>query len=175
MSRLAHRAAVVGAIAALTSATVAFAGEIRVQCYSDGNECEVTQDLAKRVPITGTAKNGKKFKGTFTINRFAKRGGALYAVGTLKGRLKHRHVTRRGVRIPAELTGGAQAAQIPPTPGACQILNLTLLPPDIQQEILLLDTTDVRNHRLFEKTARGATAPADWNEQRSVWRTSHCL
>jgi alpha-1,4-digalacturonate transport system substrate-binding protein len=24
------------------------AGEIRVACYSDGNECEVTQDLAKR-------------------------------------------------------------------------------------------------------------------------------
>src|SRR5213593_3119048 len=26
----------------------ATAGEIRVACYSDGNECEVTQDLAKR-------------------------------------------------------------------------------------------------------------------------------
>jgi len=29
-------------------ATAARAGEIRVACYSDGNECEVTQDLAKR-------------------------------------------------------------------------------------------------------------------------------
>jgi alpha-1,4-digalacturonate transport system substrate-binding protein len=29
-------------------ATAASAGEIRVACYSDGNECEVTQDLAKR-------------------------------------------------------------------------------------------------------------------------------
>src|SRR5260370_33808804 len=28
--------------------SIAFAGEIRVACYSDGNECEVTQDLAKR-------------------------------------------------------------------------------------------------------------------------------
>src|SRR5207245_1982886 len=27
---------------------IASAGEIRVACYSDGNECEVTQDLAKR-------------------------------------------------------------------------------------------------------------------------------
>src|SRR5213593_2936011 len=26
----------------------AWSGEIRVACYSDGNECEVTQDLAKR-------------------------------------------------------------------------------------------------------------------------------
>jgi len=90
-----------------------------------------TQDLAKRVPVTGTAKNGKKFRGTFTIDRFAKRNGALYAVGTLKGRLKHRNVTRRGVRIPAELTPGAQSAQIPPTPNACQILNLTLQPLDL--------------------------------------------
>ncbi|HET8758209.1 MAG TPA: hypothetical protein VFM58_19465 [Solirubrobacteraceae bacterium] len=89
-----------------------------------------TQELAKRVPITGKAKNGKKFKGTFTIDRFARRNGALYAVGKLKGRLKHRHVTRRGVRIPVTLPA-AQAAQIPPTPGACQILNLTLQPLDL--------------------------------------------
>src|SRR4030095_6520077 len=30
------------------AAASAFAAEIRVQCYSDGNECEVTGDLAKR-------------------------------------------------------------------------------------------------------------------------------
>ena len=37
-------------IAALASvlAAAAFAGEIRVACYSDGNECEVTQEFAKR-------------------------------------------------------------------------------------------------------------------------------
>jgi len=29
-------------------ATATLAGEIRVACYSDGNECEVTQELAKR-------------------------------------------------------------------------------------------------------------------------------
>jgi hypothetical protein len=92
---------------------------------------QTTQELAKRIPMTGTAKNGKKFKGTFTIDRFARRNGALYAVGTLKGRLKHRTVKRRGVRIPATLASGAQSAQIPPTPGACQILNLTLQPIDL--------------------------------------------
>ena len=89
-----------------------------------------TQQLAKRVPITGTAKNGKKFKGTFTIDRFARRNGKVVAVGTLKGKLKHRTVTRRNVRIPVSLPD-AQAAQIPPTPGACQILNLTLQPIDL--------------------------------------------
>ena len=48
MSRFVDRATLVAAVAALLATGVAFAGEIRVQCYSDGNECEVTQDLAKR-------------------------------------------------------------------------------------------------------------------------------
>ena len=39
--------ALVAAIASLSMSAVR-AGEIRVACYSDGNECEVTQDLAKR-------------------------------------------------------------------------------------------------------------------------------
>src|SRR5215831_20262356 len=33
---------------AFAFSTAAMAGEIRVACYSDGNECEVTQELAKR-------------------------------------------------------------------------------------------------------------------------------
>ena len=42
-----HRRAV--SVAALSFIVgIASAGEIRVACYSDGNECEVTQDLAKR-------------------------------------------------------------------------------------------------------------------------------
>ena len=40
--------------------------------------------------MTGTAKNGKKFNGTYTIKRFTHSGSKLYAVGTLKGRLKGR-------------------------------------------------------------------------------------
>ena len=44
--------------------------------------------------MTGTAKNGKKFTGTYTIQRFASKGGKVYAVGTLKGRLKGRNVTQ---------------------------------------------------------------------------------
>ena len=35
-------------LCALTVATTANAGEIRVMCYQDGNECEVTADLAKK-------------------------------------------------------------------------------------------------------------------------------
>lgn len=88
------------------------------------------QPLTQVVPITGQARNGKKFNGTFTIRRFTHRGGELFAVGKLEGRLKGRRVSRI-VRLPAALTSGAQAAQIPPTPNACQILNLTIRPVDL--------------------------------------------
>jgi hypothetical protein len=88
------------------------------------------QDLTKRIAVTGTAKNGKKFKGTYTINRFVSRGGQVFAVGTLTGKLKHRNVTRHGVRIPAsgfgDAAGSAQSAQV-----ACRVLTLTLGPLDL--------------------------------------------
>jgi len=88
-----------------------------------------TTDLTKRIPITGVSKNGKKFKGNFTINRFVSRGGKVFAVGTLKGKLKHRNVTRRGVRIPVSnfaKQGGAMSSQV-----ACPVLTLTLGPLDL--------------------------------------------
>ena len=84
--------------------------------------------------MTGTAKNGKKFKGTYAIDRFTSRGGKLYAVGTLKGKLKGRNVKRSNVRIPATLARheSAGASQLPnPTPGACQVLDLVLNPIDL--------------------------------------------
>jgi hypothetical protein len=96
---------------------------------SAGAQTSPTTDLTKRIPITGVSKNGKKFKGTFTINRFASRGGKVFAVGVLKGKLKHRNVTRRGVRIPVSnfaKQGGAMSAQV-----ACPILTLTLGPLDL--------------------------------------------
>ena len=43
-----HRTSVMVALVAAAAASSALAAEIRVQCYSDGNECEVTADLAKR-------------------------------------------------------------------------------------------------------------------------------
>jgi hypothetical protein len=88
-----------------------------------------TQDLTKRIDVTGTAKNGKKFAGTYTINRFISRRGQVLAVGTLKGRLKNRRVNRSGVRIPVSGfadQGAAQSAQL-----VCRVLTLTLGPLDL--------------------------------------------
>jgi hypothetical protein len=89
--------------------------------------------LTKPIPMTGTAKNGKKFTGTFRVNRFVSEGENVFAVGTLKGRLKGRHVRRTGVRIPVSAasfgeTGLAQASQ---QPGTCRVLDLTLGPLDL--------------------------------------------
>lgn len=88
-----------------------------------------TQDLTKRIDVTGTAKNGKKFTGTYTIDRFISRGGKVFAVGKLKGKLKHRRVSRSSARIPVTGfadQGAAQSAQL-----VCRVLTLTLGPLDL--------------------------------------------
>jgi hypothetical protein len=91
-----------------------------------------TKHLTQKVALKGATKSGKSFKGTYTIARFARSSsGKLVAVGTVRGRMGGRSVTRRNVKVPARLTKPATTAQIPPTPGACQILNLVLQPIDL--------------------------------------------
>jgi hypothetical protein len=79
-----------------------------------------------KLPVSGAAKNGKKFSGTYAIQRFVVKSGKVYSVGTLKGRLKGRKVTRYGVMIPASLKGGANGAQT--SQATCQVLHLVLGP-----------------------------------------------
>lgn len=47
-----------------------------------------------------------------------------------------------------------------------QLVNLTLLAPDIQTEILGLDEDTVTRDRVFERALRTITALTDWNQQR---------
>jgi hypothetical protein len=84
--------------------------------------------LTKAVAVTGTAKGGKHFTGTYTIDRFVAKGGKLYSVGTLAGKLAGKKVTKQNVRMPAAVAPASQAAQLPPIPNSCQILNLVLGP-----------------------------------------------
>jgi hypothetical protein len=106
-----------------------------------------TSPLAKSVPVTGATKSGKKLKnGTFTIDRFAKKNGKLYAIGTLTGRIGGKSFTRH-TRMPASrpTVQGAQTAQvIPPTPNACTILNLVLGPIDLNLLGLRVRTNEIR-------------------------------
>ena len=89
------------------------------------------QPLTRIVPITATAKNGKKFHGRLAIQKFVRRGGKLFAQGKMTGRFRGTKISRT-VRLPASVANnGAQTAQLPPTPGACQVLNLVLGPIDL--------------------------------------------
>ena len=106
---------------------------------------DATTPFAKTVPVTGQAKNGKAFTGTYTIKKFVQRGGKAWAVGTLSGKLKNRKVTKRGVQMPAAVVAPAQASQVPvPTPGACQVLNLVLGPINLNLLGLRVATNDIR-------------------------------
>jgi len=129
------RMVLAAAVAALAVMLIGGAGPAAAQTS--------TTPLTKTVKMTGTAKNGKKFKGTYTIKRFTHKGSKLFAVGTLKGKLKGRRVTKNNVRVPASLARPASAAQIPPTPNACQILNLTLQPIDLNLLGLRLRTSRI--------------------------------
>ena len=88
-----------------------------------------TTDLTKRIAVSGTGKGGKKFTGTYTIDRFVARGEDVFSVGTLKGKLKNRRVKRENVRLPVSgfgIAGTAQSSQL-----VCRILTLTLGPLDL--------------------------------------------
>jgi len=84
--------------------------------------------LTQVVPVTGKSKTGKQFEGTYAIDRFRNSRRGLVAVGTLRGQLGKRRVAERGVTMPAALSKPAAAAQLPPIPNACEILDLVLGP-----------------------------------------------
>jgi hypothetical protein len=110
--------------------------------------------LTKVVKMTGTATNGKKFTGTYTISRFATKAGKVYAVGTVKGRLKGKSVTKRNVFAPVSLarqaaqTSQTPAPPIPPSQNACQILRLDVGP--IFLDLLGLRLRTLPIHALLE-------------------------
>jgi hypothetical protein len=93
--------------------------------------------LTQVLPLSGTAKNGKAFKGTYTIERFVASGDKLYSVGDVKGKIGNRKVTKNNVRLPAAVRNAsttAKASQVQPPP-----LPLPPLPPGNACAILALD------------------------------------
>ena len=132
------RMAALAAVAAFALLLVGGAGSAAAQTQGT--------PFTKVVKMTATAKNGKKFRGTYTISRFTQSGGKVFAVGKLKGKLKGRTVRKSNVRIPVTLQRhqAAGASQLPdPTPGACQILDLVLQPIDLNLLGLHLATSRI--------------------------------
>jgi hypothetical protein len=112
--------------------------------------------FTQKVHVTGT----KGFKGTYTIERFVRSGNQAVAVGTLRGKLQGHKVRKENVRMPATLTP-AQAGstkQVPPTPGACSLLNLVLGPIDLNLLGVRVRTNQI-SLRLEAVPSAGAAAP----------------
>ena len=119
------------AIAATISCGLMLAGGTAVASAQEG-----PARLTQVVPITGKATKGnKKFTGKYTIERFISKGGKLYAVGTVTGKVRRqeghegerapaRHARRRDRRRQDE-PGPAAAAS---AGNACSILSLDLGP-----------------------------------------------
>ena len=55
-------------------------------------------------------------------------------------------------------------------PRLTQIINLTFLAPDLQEELLLLPRTHSGRDAIHERMLRPVTALLDWSEQRAAWR-----
>ncbi len=76
--------------------------------------------LTQVVPISGkSTKGNKQFSGTYTIERFVAKGSKIYSVGTVKGKLGAKKVTKENVQVPATVAnasapaaGQAQASQV---------------------------------------------------------------
>jgi hypothetical protein len=110
--------------------------------------------LTHVVPLTGTAKGGKHFTGKYTINRFVTRGGKVFAVGTVTGKVRNKKVRKTNVRMPASLASGSSTAgarQVPPLPlpplppgNSCKILSLDLGPINLNLLGLVVRTNQIQ-------------------------------
>ena len=56
-------------------------------------------------------------------------------------------------------------------PRMSQILNLTMLAPDIQEELLFLPRVTAGKPTIHEKLLRPITAEVDWDRQREMWES----
>jgi hypothetical protein len=117
--------------------------------------------LTQVVPLTGkSTKGNKQFTGTYTIQRFIAKGGKIYSVGTVDGKLGSKKVSKDNVQVPATVgnasapaqaaDGSASASQVPlplpplPAGNACSILSLDLGPINLNLLGLVVRTNQIQ-------------------------------
>src|SRR4051794_23380782 len=113
--------------------------------------------LTQVVPISGkSTKGNKQFSGTYTIDRFISKGGKIYSVGTVTGKLGSKKVTQENVRVPPTVANASPPAQprpsrVPPLPlpplpagNACSILSLDLGPINLNLLGLVVRTNQIQ-------------------------------
>jgi hypothetical protein len=76
-----------------------------------------------------------------------------------------------GLLLSGEVCGVTELARLGHVtqPRMSQILNLTMLAPDIQEELLFLPRVTAGKPTIHEKMLRPLVAKADWDEQRALW------
>jgi hypothetical protein len=120
----------VGAVVAITSvsalATPVVAGAATDHTAARTAAATTQASSFKNIPVTGTAKNGKRFTGRFTVSQFVTRGGKTFALGTLTGRLGNRSIKPRQVAMPASLPSALPGAAR--VSAVCPVLHLDLGP-----------------------------------------------
>jgi hypothetical protein len=103
--------------------------------------------FAKTLPLAGQSTTGKKLKNaTFTVQSFSKKNGKLVANGVARGILKGKSFKQAAsvpVKNPNVAAGGASAAQLPPIPNSCQVLNLVLGPINLNLLGLVVRTNQI--------------------------------
>jgi hypothetical protein len=124
----------IGVIAALASVAIAGMTISDAVAAPGSHGSANVQSVApqKTITIHGVGKNGKKFNGTYGIQRFVGSNGHAYALGILKGTLGGRHVTRNNVKLPATLVSGSTTPTGTSTKSTrqanCTVLHLVLGP-----------------------------------------------
>jgi hypothetical protein len=127
------RIALVAAVATLALGGAVISDAVAAPGSHGSSNVQSVPPLFK-VHVNGKSKNGKKFSGTYGVQRFVvatvhgKRG--VYALGVLTGRLGGRHVSRNNVLLPASLSHGGSTTRADRTPrqASCTILHLVLGP-----------------------------------------------
>jgi hypothetical protein len=128
------RITLVAAFATLALGAIAIPAASAVTGTNGSANAQSVPPLYKTHAV-GVSKNGKKFSGTYGIQRFVvttvngKRG--VYSLGTLTGTLGGRHVSRNNVMLPAKLTAAstsAKDAKRSTRAANCPVLHLVLGP-----------------------------------------------
>ena len=88
-----------------------------------------------------------------------------------RGKVQILNEPRRCVRNSPPLADYAELARLAHVsrPRITQIMNLTLLAPDIQEAILLLPLRDGGRASIGERQVRPVCVTPDWRRQRRVW------
>lgn len=122
----------VGAVLAVTCASalavpVAAGAQTTSHAKKTVHSAATTQARSfKHIPVTGTAHNGKAFKGHMTVTQFVTRHGKTFAVGTLTGTIGRRSIKPTQVALPTNVQHAG--AGIGSAAAACPILHLVLGP-----------------------------------------------